>query len=1184
MRLKNLILILGIVMYPLHAMCVDPITNLSGQPDATSVILSWTPYSGPQSIDKYTVIRNNQVVGSTVCKLGYFSDFGLQPGNNYQYKVQGFNTNGELICESEALDIQTTTETEIKTDYTLLAIVFDPTGEVQEHMPRIENFLKYRMEFLRNATHNSVNLSLYQDQIITINEFPAIDPQNSSEVDYVKVSSTPYAELQSMSMVDLVEKYDIDMVWVLGSPEGYNFGATSLMGNYDLHNWTGSKVPCSRTFFILHATPNASSLEPSGRLIENLLNTAAIRNPEAWPRNKEYSVFTSDRMSTSTTFENLQLVDIFMLSDEWTGPNIYASKGNANCGSSRYIPGSIRSSEQNVYGSYTDIEAWKRYVPCFADNWLNYPVFSNESRILNGYDHGAFNRYIENSDSSFFWFGTASFHYWWFNHIPHNPGVYEGKLNNWWPYIYDCNRFDGSYINYPVSGFPITPNRYTVTEEVGTESSSADWWMFWHSATNYGQRADIGIVDKNTQANMVKEGQYALKSSIQIEWFTREGQNDLIYPRYRNANWSFTENEAISFTIKTEQLNFIQGTNPIVRICTNGNNRIEYVPIKNGRYVNLFHDPEYASSVENGWYTFTIPLRGNDLWQKNLIAYIDPDLDEAQKEAAREAIFQNILSHVNYLEISIECGGNKGDVFTYYLDNLRVSPYTVPTPVIIENLTLQPDVTSVILTWTPYAGSPAAKSYRVKRNGTDIGSTIGRFGYFTDHGLMPATEYQYIVEGLDANGNIVCYASPTSVQTTTATEIKTDYTLLAIVFDPTGEKQSEMPRIENFLKYRLEFLRNATHNSVNLSLYQDQILIIQDYPPLPDEPSTWVSYEKLAVQHYSELSSMNMVDLVEKYEVDVIWVLGTPSGYDFGENALIGNHNLGDNEWISKKVPCSRSFFIHSNTPDARAYDAAAHHIEGTMTSASSKDPIAWPRDREFMVFAKGQNDNSTYPKKLHLFEIFRLTDEFNEINAYASKGNANCGSCHFVPGSIRNSSVKDYTYYDIEAYKRYIDSYADNWINYPDFSDTPRKFNGYEHGMFDYYRLGQTSSYQEFGEASYHLWWFNHVPHNPGVSNGKLNNWWPYVYDCNRFDGRYINYPVSGFPITPTDHQPVNHEYGTEMADADSWSFWHSTSWRSQRADLQTIQKNHNPDKVIAGEKALITIHRRRKRSCGLR
>jgi hypothetical protein len=35
----------------------------------------------------------------------------------------------------------------------------------------------------------------------------------------------------------------------------------------------------------------------------------------------------------------------------------------------------------------------------------------------------------------------------------------------------------------------------------------------------------------------------------------------------------------------------------------------------------------------------------------------------------------------------------------------------------------------------------------------------------------------------------------------------------------------------------------------------------------------------------------------------------------------------------------------------------------------------------------------------------------------------------------------------------------------------------------------------------AHHRWWLNHLPNAPGRSEGKLNNWWAYVTDFNRFD-----------------------------------------------------------------------------------
>ena len=31
-----------------------------------------------------------------------------------------------------------------------------------------------------------------------------------------------------------------------------------------------------------------------------------------------------------------------------------------------------------------------------------------------------------------------------------------------------------------------------------------------------------------------------------------------------------------------------------------------------------------------------------------------------------------------------------------------------------------------------------------------------------------------------------------------------------------------------------------------------------------------------------------------------------------------------------------------------------------------------------------------------------------------------------------------------------------------------------------------------------HHKWWFGHLPHAPGETNGISNNWWKYIVDVN--------------------------------------------------------------------------------------
>jgi hypothetical protein len=96
---------------------------------------------------------------------------------------------------------------------------------------------------------------------------------------------------------------------------------------------------------------------------------------------------------------------------------------------------------------------------------------------------------------------------------------------------------------------------------------------------------------------------------------------------------------------------------------------------------------------------------------------------------------------------------------------------------------------------------------RVKRDGIEIGRTIGKHGYFTDYDLSPNTTYTYAVEGLAAYGAIIWHSNPIQITTTSSSTIKTKYSLLAIVFNPGGALQSDMDHIRTFLDYRLDFLK-----------------------------------------------------------------------------------------------------------------------------------------------------------------------------------------------------------------------------------------------------------------------------------------------------------------------------------------------------------------------------------------
>jgi hypothetical protein len=410
-------------------------------------------------------------------------------------------------------------------------------------------------------------------------------------------------------------------------------------------------------------------------------------NGANWPRDQAYWVYTKDIADTNTGYiQNLNLFERFRLADRWNGmgPEAFASLHYGSCGSSHFPPTARRDTDQFYNGDYAyfDRKSWQQYIDCNADRWLHFPLGSPD-RKLNGYDYGAFNSYAEYQASYADSFGAspelhnsfcinpASYHQWWFFHLPHNPGVANGKLNNWWSYIYDFNRFNGSAIGYPVTDSPQIPTNFPpVNGEYGTDLSTAEWWGYWSSFSDYGPYGRVSVVSNTANPTLVSKGQFSLQVLVDEETYHGNGRNDAFYPISRNAHWNLTNLSEVSVSLKPG-LNpgHIDGANPVIRLCANGNNRIEFAPLTNGCYANLFLQPVFQGT--NGWFNFTAPINGNTNWEVNVIGYIDPTLTPEEITAARQELKKTILSQVNYVEVSVRSNGTRSGHVSYYIDGLE---------------------------------------------------------------------------------------------------------------------------------------------------------------------------------------------------------------------------------------------------------------------------------------------------------------------------------------------------------------------------------------------------------------------------------------------------------------------------------------------------------------------------------
>lgn len=90
--------------------------------------------------------------------------------------------------------------------------------------------------------------------------------------------------------------------------------------------------------------------------------------------------------------------------------------------------------------------------------------------------------------------------------------------------------------------------------------------------------------------------------------------------------------------------------------------------------------------------------------------------------------------------------------------------------------------------------------------------------------------------------------------------------------------------------------------------------------------------------------------------------------------------------------------------------------------------------------------------------------------------GKAQVGTIHLAPNSQR-----DYDW----GNRHLVWSGCDDWLHASPETSEPREVNCMEWGGGDM-RL-------------HHLWWFQHLPHFEGETDGIANNWWKYILDPDR-------------------------------------------------------------------------------------
>ena len=211
---------------------------------------------------------------------------------------------------------------------------------------------------------------------------------------------------------------------------------------------------------------------------------------------------------------------------------------------------------------------------------------------------------------------------------------------------------------------------------------------------------------------------------------------------------------------------------------------------------------------------------------------------------------------------------------------------------------------------------------------------------------------------------------------------------------------------------------------------------------------------------YEYYLSKYVYDEVNKGNIDEVWFFAGPCiGVTLNETAMIGKDAFPVNN-VAIHKDGMKNFIAYGFNYErglAEMLEDAGHRQEWIMREVLGD----WPN----------------YDKDYSQYNDWEKFTAYNDV----AEGKAGVGDVHHAPNSL-----KDYDW----GNKNTVDSYCDNWYNYPDLSGAAKQVNCDTWG----------SPYA----LNHKIWWFKHLPHATG-KNAKTdlyNNWWIY------FSLEYLNNP----------------------------------------------------------------------------
>lgn len=316
--------------------------------------------------------------------------------------------------------------------------------------------------------------------------------------------------------------------------------------------------------------------------------------------------------------------------------------------------------------------------------------------------------------------------------------------------------------------------------------------------------------------------------------------------------------------------------------------------------------------------------------------------------------------------------------------------------------------------------------------------------------------------------------SPTSSPTTAPTQTPTlapvgqiTKKVMVLTFDPLINGTTLLHTYKNWYdpvtltNQHRQDVKEASHQYVNYSIAETKV--VNDYPEkvggfkftqaqyLGCLRDSSPSYCQSGVDYLKLLDKYNVCEKLNNGLIDELWVFNAP-WFGFWEAIMAGPgaFNTNASGSVVSGTSCNRKLNImgyNYERDSTLMMHTFAHRTEGTMVQ------VFGPWERNFNT----------------RWNIFTTL-------AKDTPGKSNCGNTHFPPNGF-----SDYDY----ANQKYVASRCEDWLNYPSTSGLEQDMNCSPWGCDNY-------SIYNF----YEKWWLKHLPHAPGSTNGKLNNWWAYVVD----------------------------------------------------------------------------------------